>query len=58
MIWFRLVFLVKPRERYVARVIRKAWHSRERQALLFLIIKQKNLNNHHAVMVVIKVIGH
>ena len=51
--------LRETRERIVARVkiLGKAWHSRERQALLFLIIN-KNLNNHHAVMVVIKVIGH
>lgn len=52
--------LRETRERIVARVrlLGKAWHSRERQALLFLIIKQKKLNNHHGGMVVIKVIGH
>ena len=37
--------LRETRERIVARgktwLIIKAWHSRERQALLFLIIKQK-----------------
>lgn len=35
--------LRETRERIVARVkiLGKAWHSRERQALLFLIIKQK-----------------
>ena len=50
--------LRETRERIVARLrLLKPGTSRERQALLFLIIN-KIPNNHHAVMVVIKVIGH
>ena len=56
---FRLDSTRETRERIVARnKLFKAWHSRERQALLFLIIKQKTSTTTMWGMVVIKVIGH
>ena len=51
--------LRETRERIVARIkiVRKSLALERASGFAFFIIN-KNLNNHHAVMVVIKVIGH